>query len=94
MPNSCKGLHAATALLFLAACTNSSSDEPDEDLIAELAEIEDVCGLPAGSLRGEAVLPETNERPQKIACVMAETQKRNLKIGFISNPVDPNAQTH
>ena len=81
--------------LATTACQSISNGDNEEELSSELAaeltEIETLCGLPKGSLAGKAGTPSEFS---KIACAVEEAQKRNLNIGFISNPVDPNAQTH
>lgn len=76
----------------LAACGGSTDDEQDAKASPELAEIERICDLPAGSLSGTTPIPNMNEGMPKIACAVEEAQKRGLNVGFISNPVDPNAQ--
>lgn len=76
---------------------NEKYTEPDsgEQLPPEVAsEIEGICGLPAGALTGKAAVPDIREAAQKMACAVAEARKRNFDVGFISNPVDPDAQTH
>jgi hypothetical protein len=56
------------------------------------AEIEAICELPKGALAGKAPIP--GEAMPKMACAVEEARKRGVTFGFISNPVDPNAQTH
>ena len=50
------------------------------------AEIEGICGLPAGALTKQ--VPVSDAMP-KIACAVQEARKRNVAIGFISNPAAP-----
>lgn len=58
-------------------------------MTAELAaEIESICGLPDGALSGSVAV---SDAVPKIACAVQEAEKRNVSIGFISNPVDPDS---
>jgi hypothetical protein len=50
------------------------------------AEIEAICGLPRGTLNGQT--PVSDAMP-KLACAVEEARKRDVAIGFISNPVEP-----
>jgi hypothetical protein len=71
------------------ACANTHEEAPAQGLTAEMAaEIEGICGLPAGALSGQA--PVSDAMP-KIGCAVAEARKRNVAIGFISNPADPDS---
>jgi hypothetical protein len=56
------------------------------------AEIEKTCDLPEGALSGQA--PISEESMPKMVCATEEARKRGVTFGFISNPVDPDAQTH
>ena len=76
---------------------NEKYTEPmtGEQLPPEVAsEIEGICGLPAGALTGTSSVPDIREVAPRMACAVAEARKRNFNVGFISNPVDPDAQTH
>ena len=65
---------------------------PAQPLTPEVAaEIERICDLPSGALSGRAAIADAK---QTIPCALAEAAKRNVTTGFISNPVDPDAQTH
>lgn len=73
--------------LASTACADRS-DDPPPVMTAELAaEIEGICELPAGALTGQASVPDAMP---KIACAVEEARKRNVAIGFISNPAEPN----
>jgi len=79
----------AAIYLVSAGCTNTAHENAEQGLTAELAaEIEGVCRLPAGALSGKAPVPDAMP---KIACAVGEARKRNVAIGFISNPVDPDS---
>lgn len=72
------------------ACANPSSEAPAQALSAELAaEIEGICGLPAGALNGQTAV--SDDAMPKLACAVEEARKRNVAFGFISNPVDPDS---
>jgi len=82
-------LACAAGCLALTACANTREGADAQGLTAEMAaEIEGICGLPAGALSGQA--PVSDAMP-KIACAVEEARKRNVAIGFISNPVDPDS---
>jgi hypothetical protein len=51
------------------------------------AELEDICGLPAGALTEKAPIPD--DAMPKLACAVKEARKRDVAFGFITNPVDP-----
>lgn len=70
--------------------TNHSS--PIQTLTPELAaEIEKICRLPAGALTGKVPLLSGSYKKilPKIACASEEARKRNVAVGFISTPADP-----
>lgn len=81
--------HAARVAVIcfaLAGCSGDDRTQP-QGLTAELAsEIEGICGLPDGALRGQATISDSDM--PKIACATKEGQKRNVAVGFISNPAD------
>jgi hypothetical protein len=80
---------------FVGNGNGSEPQEPHQQMTPEqAAEIEALCELPVGALTGSTPIADIREAGPKIACALAEAQKRNLAVGFISNPVDPNAQTH
>ncbi|MBO9517509.1 MAG: hypothetical protein J7493_05540 [Porphyrobacter sp.] len=77
----------AAACFLLAGCSGNDREAQPRVLTAELAaEIEGICGLPVGALKGQASISD-GDMP-KIACVIKEGQKRNVAIGLISNPAD------
>jgi len=70
------------------ACANPSSEAPAQALSAELAaEIEGICGLPAGAFSGQVPVPD--DAMPKLACALKEARKRDVELGFITNPLDP-----
>jgi len=74
--------------LASTACANAKKEAATQGLSAELAaEIEGICGLPAGALSGRAPVPD--DAMPKLACAQEEARKRNVAFGFITNPVDP-----
>ena len=82
-------LACAAVCLASTACANTREEAPAQRLTVEMAaEIERICGLPAGALSGQT--PVSDAMP-KIACAVEEARKRNVAIGFISNPVDPDS---
>lgn len=77
----------ALACFALAGCAGNRPENEAQGITAELAsEIETICGLPAGTLRGQASISD-DDMP-KVACAQKEGQKRNVSLGFISNPTN------
>lgn len=73
--------------LASTACTDTSREAAAPGMSPEVvAEIEAICGLPAGALSGQASI---SDAMPKIACAVEEARKRDVAIGFISNPVEP-----
>jgi hypothetical protein len=66
----------------------------DESYLAPAvaAEIETVCGLSKGALTEKTSIP--GDAMPKMTCAVEEARKRGVNFGFISNPVQPDAQTH
>jgi len=70
------------------ACTNDKKEVAAQGLSAELAaEIEGICGLPAGAFSGQVPVPD--DAMPKLACALKEARKRDVELGFITNPLDP-----
>lgn len=82
--SSCSQGHASRAL---ASGERSAPQAQFSPLVA--AELEGICRLPPGSLMGQTGIPEGEL--SKMACVFEEARKRNVPIGFISSPVDPDS---
>ena len=75
------------ASLASTACADTSGEAAAPSMSPEVAaEIERVCALPAGVLSGQATI---SDAMPKIACALEEARKRDVAIGFISNPVEP-----
>ena len=89
-------LAGAIALLTVVLSTAVLA-QPSQSRLTDIdaRQIERRCKLPVGSL-----LPNQQMTSdfRKIVCITKQFQKRNLKMGFISAPVNPdkaeNAQTH
>jgi hypothetical protein len=94
LPSTNRHLAFAAPLCLLAGgCGNDAEMAKEGQLPPALAaEIEKVCDLPEGALSGQASISE--EAMPKMACAVEEARKRGVTFGFISNPVDPDAQTH
>jgi hypothetical protein len=79
--------------LLAGACGSDAESAQESQLPPALAaEIEKICDLPEGALSEQA--PISEEVMPKMACAVEEARKRGVTFGFISNPVDPDAQTH
>jgi len=77
----------AAICLVLSGCANPDQVRVAQGMSAEMAaEIEAICGLPSGALNGQT--PVSDAMP-KIACAIEEARKRNVAVGFVSNPADP-----
>ena len=78
------------ACLLSTACANPGSEAPEQGLSAELAaEIEGICGLPAGALSRQTPVPD--DAMPKLACAVTEARKRNVAFDFVSYPADPDS---
>lgn len=74
------------ASLASSACATTGKQEPAIQMTPEIAtEIEGACRLPAGTLAGQVPLDNVSAN---LECVMGEAKKRNVVVGFISNPAD------
>jgi hypothetical protein len=81
--DACSGILA----LAIGGCVTEQDAVSEKQLTPEVAaEIEGMCGLPAGALLKGTV---TADAWPKMACAIREAHMRGITVGFISNPVDP-----